>query len=611
MMSLLKKHNKKIQKASGVSPGAWEGFKKRRRLLIKISLVSGGLTFASLAIVGTQLFYPFHVLIGVSIYVLSFIPFGYRIYLSRDTWKKYKAYGLVGSFVKKERRRMLLALCLLILVAVLLWVRPLDAKPFAGMSDAQISTIVVDDLYSAVTAMDYLETTGNDLLSLLQSVDSDTNGTEDVDILFNEFLIAVAYSETLTERHRYFAAIPYRLWDERVTSFLVSYSLYSKKYELVHRIMTEVANDDHKLKALNHFYESIGRANIYNEMVMRFYAPKTSIRITAGYWYARLFIGDSQRDDISFSLLRNKAYGSYAYLKSNIGKAIVQAPGVVIQNTEQEMFDAWFPIQKGVATAMGRATISTRGKGGLITAEDISLMKQQMLPGDIMLQRRNWHVSNVGIPGFWTHSALYSGDLETMDAYFASEFPYQGYVSMSEYIETELPAAFASLVSPDYVGITPSVIEAIEPGVVFQTLTKSADADFVVVLRPMLTKKDIMLSLVKAFANTGKPYDFNFDFDTRDALVCSELVYDAYFERLPEKNGLSMQTSLINGRKIVSPFDIAKKYVAEKDSLEKQLEFVYFIMSSEKTGETTVGTEKDFVGSLEWSKFSFLQNASD
>jgi hypothetical protein len=278
-----------------------------------------------------------------------------------------------------------------------------------------------------------------------------------------------------------------------------------------------------------------------------------------------------------------------------------------VDSTEIKMFDTWFPIQKNVANIMGHAILSTRGNRGLITREQSFVMEESMQPGDIMLQRRNWHVSNVGIPGFWTHSALYVGDLERMDTFFASEFPYMGYESMSAYIQGVLPEVYQKFLIPDAQGDNVSVIEAIEPGVILQSLPVSTDADFVVVLRPQLSKKEIVLSVMKAFEHTGKPYDYNFDFDTRDALVCSELVYDAYFEKLPEKKGLHFETSVVNGRKIVSPFDIAKKFVDERWNSNPELRFVYFLQSEEDVGKAKKGSEVEFLESVEWSKFSFLQ----
>jgi hypothetical protein len=90
-------------------------------------------------------------------------------------------------------------------------------------------------------------------------------------------------------------------------------------------------------------------------------------------------------------------------------------------------------------------------------------------------------------------------------------------------------------------------------------------------------------------------------------MVCSELIYDAYFERLPEKNGLQMETSVVSGRTIVSPHDIATKYVAERNTANPQLSFVYMLRSSESTGVATVADEETFIDSLNWSKFSFIE----
>jgi F0F1-type ATP synthase assembly protein I len=579
-------------------------FSKRKRDLLLLSLLSLGTLFASLAIVGTQLFYPFHFIIGFSLYIVSYIPVLRRLYLSRDTWRKYHAYKATRSFFIREAARIALFIFLFVVAAAFLWVRPLDGNPFADLSNDEIASRVEDDLYRAVTAMDYLESTGNELLAVIDDTTLATNRNEKITAAFHALLEAIGYSESLTDIHRYFASIPYAENDARIKSFLIANSLYAKKYELVNRLMLATKDDTLAQKALNEYVPILGRAAVFNEMVWRYYQPKTKVRLYGGHWYQKIFVSTRTRND-AYDLLRDKANNSFTYITSNFTKNLITTPTVLANAAEQKMFDAWFPVQKSVATAMGRAIISTRGKEGLITEAQARTMGEYMYPGDIMLQRRNWHISNVGIPGFWTHSALYTGSLEDMDSYFSSEFPIGTHERMSELIESSFPQVYER-----YTAATDDqmmVIEAIEPGVVLQTLPVSADADFVVVLRPKLTKRDTLQALLRAFANYGKPYDFNFDFDTRDAMVCSELVYDAYLEQSPDKAGLYFETSLVNGRPIVSPFDIAKKYVAEKDSVDQELSFVYFIRSNEKTGLADVSDEATFVDSLNWSKFSFLQ----
>lgn len=582
-------------------------FNANRKKLLRLSLISFALTIISLGIVGTKLFYPFHFIIGITIYLISFVPLIKRIYLSKQAWKKYQAYTWSANFFKKERWRLFIVVLFIILTTAFFWLRPLDEKPFEDFTNQEISQIVKDDLYQSVTAMDYLETTGNELLTLLSSDEANANVNADITEAFNNFLKAVSFSESLTERHRYFHTIPYSIWDDRETSFLISYSLYAKKYEIVHRIMEAVSGSEFKKKVLNQYIPEFNRNNIQKEMITRFYEPKTRLRLTGGYLYLNIFADSTNSNNEAYEMLVNKSEGSYDYLKSNFISTIFSSGEIAVDSVEQKMFDTWFPIQKTVASAMGRAIITTRGKDGLIENEQIIEMQKVMLPGDIMLQRRNWHISNVGIPGFWTHAALYTGDLKTMDTYFASEFPFQNHASFSEYLASDFPEVYAKYNQPDAQGFLPSTLEAIEAGVISQSLPASANADFVVVLRSKLDKRDVLLALQRAFEHFGKPYDFDFDFDTRDALVCSELVYDAYFPKEPEKKGIKFTTSLVNGRKMVSPLDIANKYASDKNAGTTALDFVYFIGSDEETKATHILTEADFTDSITWSKFSFLQ----
>ena len=126
-------------------------------------------------------------------------------------------------------------------------------------------------------------------------------------------------------------------------------------------------------------------------------------------------------------------------------------------------------------------------------------------------------------------------------------------------------------------------------------------------MRPRLEKKDKMLGLLRAFENLGKPYDYDFDFETRDELVCSELVYDAYIQIENVKKGLNMKLESMNGRKIMSPLNIAEKFRNEVGKNDMELDFVYFLQGDEGSGKAFISTRDKFIESIDWSKFSFLQ----
>jgi hypothetical protein len=457
--------------------------------------------------------------------------------------------------------------------------------------------------------MDYLETTGNDLLAAIENSKESSKTTAEVSELFDEFIKAVAYSESLTEVHKYFNRIPHSKSLDKEKSFIISYGLYVKKYEIVHRIMTAVSGNDYMKTVLNQYVSDLNRADVYNEMALRFYAPKTRIRLTIGFLYMKLFGNPDLFNPSQYELLYSKATKSYSYLRNSALTTFIASGEVLLDGTENKLSNTWFPIQKTVANTMGKTILTTRGQDGFITYTQATAMGENMEPGDFMLQRRNWHLSNVGIPGFWTHAAFYTGDMDKMNAYFASEFPYEGFPDFHSYVQMKFPGIYTQYMEPDITGHTKSVIEAIDPKVLIQSLEKSADADSVVVLRPAnVSKKDKMLAILRAFDHVGKPYDYNFDFDTLDALVCSEVVYDAYHTNIAEsKMGVNFSTSLVSGRKMVTPLDMAKKFVADDSAGKPELSFVYFLKGDEKNSNATVSTEDEFKSSVDWSKFTFLQ----
>lgn len=49
-----------------------------------------------------------------------------------------------------------------------------------------------------------------------------------------------------------------------------------------------------------------------------------------------------------------------------------------------------------------------------------------------------------------------------------------------------------------------------------------------ILLRPKLTTDQIARGLSRTLAHEGKPYDFDFDFNRSDRLVCTEVVYRAF-----------------------------------------------------------------------------------
>ncbi|HPV49452.1 MAG TPA: YiiX/YebB-like N1pC/P60 family cysteine hydrolase [Smithellaceae bacterium] len=160
-----------------------------------------------------------------------------------------------------------------------------------------------------------------------------------------------------------------------------------------------------------------------------------------------------------------------------------------------------------------------------ITDEQIADMKAHLKPGDILIERMDYYLSNAFLGGFWPHAILYLGPKEAWsrlrlaDGTTLAEDPWIFKNILPNYhaIKDERPAL---------------VIEAISQGVVFNSLEEAAQKDYIAIFRPKFAEHEqeakIATAIRRALKYHGRPYDFDFDFFTDDKLVCTELVYRAY-----------------------------------------------------------------------------------
>ena len=192
-----------------------------------------------------------------------------------------------------------------------------------------------------------------------------------------------------------------------------------------------------------------------------------------------------------------------------------------------------------------------------ITHHQISIVCQQLQPGDIILTRRNGFVSNLFIPGYWTHSALYIG-----------------------------PEAEANFTND------PCVIEALSEGVTLRTLEESLQANAFIIFRPIVLKEDIDLAIENAFSQIGKPYDYDFDFSTHDKLSCTELIYRSY-----EHAQIIIVQDLF-GRLFTTPNDIIEDYNNQKGFKNQKLKFV---LQMDEKGVIEINNDKLLAETVKFS----------
>jgi len=134
----------------------------------------------------------------------------------------------------------------------------------------------------------------------------------------------------------------------------------------------------------------------------------------------------------------------------------------------------------------------------------------------------------------------------------------------------------------------------------------SRGADYVAALRPRLERGEIAAAIDRALALFGRPYDFNFNFATDDAIVCSELVIKAYEPTEPGK-GLRVPWVTVAGRRAVPPTELVRLFASERTQADSQLEFVYFLDGREATKNAVVSDADGLARSVDRPKWDVAQ----
>lgn len=126
--------------------------------------------------------------------------------------------------------------------------------------------------------------------------------------------------------------------------------------------------------------------------------------------------------------------------------------------------------------------------------------------GDVIVTRHDLIASNLFLPGYWPHTALYIGSAQERDA-----------------LNVELEDSISKKWSNNI-----SVLEAKKDGVLFRSLAETLAVDEFVILRPQLSNESLAIALSRVCQHEGKGYNFDFDFFRSDQLVCTEVIYRAF-----------------------------------------------------------------------------------
>ena len=145
-------------------------------------------------------------------------------------------------------------------------------------------------------------------------------------------------------------------------------------------------------------------------------------------------------------------------------------------------------------------------KGKLVTPKIREQVRALLQPGDVMVTRHKYALTNLFLPGFWPHAAFYVGSCEEREA---------NGITVESHIHTKWCDDKCTF-------------EALKDGVLFRPLEETLAVDAFVILRPTISQTGINQAIERIVIHEGKKYNFDFDFFRADRLVCTELMYRAF-----------------------------------------------------------------------------------
>lgn len=172
-----------------------------------------------------------------------------------------------------------------------------------------------------------------------------------------------------------------------------------------------------------------------------------------------------------------------------------------------------YGIQKFTSSMMADRYVKP-GHIPAIPESIVAAAKPILAPGDVLVVRKEYALTNYFLPGYWPHAALHLGTLPQLKTIG---------VDTSENGASRWEKIVTATTNSNH-----CVLESMKDGVRLRCLGSPFASDSFVALRPQLSADEVGQGVKRVLSHEGKGYDFDFDFGRSDRLVCTEVVYRAF-----------------------------------------------------------------------------------
>tara|TARA_R110002072_G_scaffold64203_2_gene159176 strand:+ start:14894 stop:16399 length:1506 start_codon:yes stop_codon:yes gene_type:complete len=180
-------------------------------------------------------------------------------------------------------------------------------------------------------------------------------------------------------------------------------------------------------------------------------------------------------------------------------------------------------------------------------------IKLKIRPLDIITEKAGFALTDTFIPGHFGHNAIWLG-------------------TESELVEMDVWNELPAFVKKE-IRLGKNILETDRSGTHLKSLEDFMNVDEFAILRfkkGIIKEEQVKIIYKVAVSQLGKKYDFNFDVETTDRLVCSELLYQSFGK-------INWPTEKYLGRTTISPDNVGSLILYNNSPLE----MVYYIAGTE------------------------------
>lgn len=327
------------------------------------------------------------------------------------------------------------------------------------------------------------------LLEITNAIQKNLN-LKDIKHKDNEAAFVVGYTSMVTlvdtARFLYDQFEDWPLGKKKLNQSLPSFGIPAGVYDTIQESLVNIMNIE-RMRGAHAFYGKI-KPNL-SKLTSEHHWLKPLIKIIESY---------DESDNMSFSEIAAKSFFAQTRFIAKLAESPLEY--------------AVYSIQESVSRAI--SLLKTRPHSPHIPEEIQKELEELMKSGDVFITRKEFAMTNYFLPGYWPHAVLYLGNEEEMKAMKIPHHP-------------RIKSRWEDFKSMDTKN-NKRVLEALKDGVHIRSMESPYFNDNLCIIRPKLTSEEIAKAFKRGIQHEGKSYDFDFDFNRSDRLVCTEVVYRTY-----------------------------------------------------------------------------------